>query len=268
MTHYLPVELAGPGFAVVRGYADSESVRVLIDTGDFAPYAVLITPDLAARLKLKPRSRTRCVHAPLGSRSICFTPVSMPFRLGPVRAAGDDAGISPQVGEIAARFGGSFDAVVGGRFLKSRRLTIDYRQHLLTFDGPVPRMPSMTFRTLSVSAVVGNATVNGAAPFRFLIDTAAADTIVTPWAARRTHILAGGPTPLYAAGGAVTVATGSNARICLGTRCRSGLTVKIAHLPRKIELLGTSIDGVVGVPFLASGKLTIDYPAHRLWLEP
>jgi hypothetical protein len=264
---HLSLDLVGPGFAVVRGYAAGESVRVLIDTGDFAPYAVLITPHLAARLKLQPQSPARCIHASLGPGPVCFTPVSLSFRVGGLAAFHDKAAISLQVGQIAARLGRRFEAVIGGEFLKSHRLTIDYEHRVATFDSPAPKGASIGFSALPAPVVVGEASVNGAGPFRFLVDTAAADTIASSKIAERARITAGAPTRLYGAGGNIPGALSTNDRICVGKRCQSQMPVKIAELPQSIDLLGISIDGVLGVGFLAGGKLTIDYPAHRLWLE-
>jgi hypothetical protein len=268
MINHVPLEFVGVGFAVVRADVGGESIGVLVDTGDFAPYPVLVTPGLAARLKLKSRSPTRCLHGSLGDGPVCFTPVSLPFRLAGVATRADQAAMSPQVGQMAARFAGRFEAVIGGEFFKSHRLTIDYRRRLLTFDGPVPKTRSLTFRTLPAPAIVGDSNVNGTASSRFLIDTAAADTIVSPSIAGRAHMSIAGPTRLYGVGGSIHGATSTNNQICVAVRCRSGLTIKVAPLPRRIDLLGMSIDGVLGVGFLARGKLTIDYPTHRLWLEP
>jgi predicted aspartyl protease len=268
MISHVPLDLVGAGFAVVEAEVGGQRIGVLIDMGDFAPYPVLVTPDLAARLNLKPKSPTRCLHASLGNGPVCFKPVSLPFRLGDIAAVGDQAAVSPQVGQMAARFGERFEAVVGGEFFKSHRLTIDYRRRLLAFDGPVPKTRSLTFRTLPAPAIVADGKVNGAASFRFLIDTAAADTIVNPSVAQKARMSIGGPTWVYGVGGSIRGATSTNNQICLAGRCRSGLTVKLARLPRRIDLLGTSIGGVLGVRFLAGGKLTIDYPRHRIWLEP
>ena len=268
MTSPLPVDLVGPGFAVVQAdIGRAGRVGVLIDTGNFAPYPVLVTPQLAARLGLRAARPARCLNASLGSGRVCFTPVSFRFRLAGLGGRRLQGAISSQVGQIAAHLGGRFQAVIGGDFLRSHRLTIDYRHRRVIFDGPVPGDPGTIFEPLPAPAIVTAAVVNGAGPFRFLLDTAAADTIATPAVAGRARMAAGASTELYGVGGSIPGAVSPGNRLCSASRCRSGITVKIARLPQRIALIGTSVDGVLGLAFLASGKLTIDYPTHRFWLD-
>lgn len=269
MISHAPAEFIGPGFVVVQGAVEQDTrVGVLIDTGDFAPYQLLITPRLAGRLHAKPTGPPKCLPASLGPGNLCFTPVSLHFCLGSLGSFRVHAAISPEAGHIAERLGSRFDAVIGGEFLKSHRLTIDYRRHLATFDGPLPKASATTFESLPAPAVIAVANVNGAGPFRFLIDTAAADTIATPDVANRAHVAAGWQTRIYGAGGSVAAIVSPSNRVCVSLYCRSKVTVDVAELPTPIPNLGTSIDGVLGLQFLAGRQLTIDYPTRRFWLVP
>jgi hypothetical protein len=262
------VDAGQSGFVILEAKVGSgESVGALVDTGDIAPYPVLVTPRLAVRLGLKATGPARCIAAPLGEGRVCFIPTSLAFTIAGIGGPTVRAAISPQVADVAARMGDRFEAVIGGRFLKDHRVSFDYRRHRVVFDGPAPLSEPATLARVRSPAVMADVRLNGRGPFRFVVDTAAADTIATQATAARAQMTSGSATELYGPGATTAGLLVRGVQLCSARLCRSDVNVKVAAMPGAVDRLGSSFGGVLGVALLSTGVVTIDYPRHHVWLE-
>ena len=108
-----------------------------------------------------------------------------------------------------------------------------------------------------------DATVNGKAGQRFIVDTGASETIVHPRLAAETGILGLPVSPDYRRGDAASIAVGA-AEV-------APLTVFIGDpvqaLPLRLNK-GVDYQGILGYTFLSHFNVTIDYPRKRIRFEP
>jgi hypothetical protein len=246
------------------------SVRTLLDTGDAAPYAILIGPALSARVGARPTGARRTSRAEIGSVPVTFRSVVLrSFGLGAMRLERPTAADSPAVETASGRGARRFDAVIGGVFLRDHRVSIDYVRARVTFDGAVPATPPLHFVLAPRRPVlVVHVTVNGAGPFGFVLDTGAAVTILSTSAARRAGLALGRPAALYGAGGRARGVRSIAREIRAGRTHQRAVTLIVADvLGAASAEAGMPLDGILGAPFFAGGRLTIDYPRRAVWID-
>ena len=267
----VPFHAGSDGLVLLDAELDGiRAVRTLLDTGDAAPYAVLIGPALSARAGLQPTGGHRTSRAEIGSVPAAFRSVAVgSFRLGAIRLERPSAADSPAVETASGASGRRFEAVIGGVFLRDHRVSIDYVHARVTFDGAVPTTAAVRFVTApGRPAVIVRATVNGAGPFALVLDTGATVTILSTSTARRAGLRLGRPVALYGGGGRARGVRSLAREIRVGSARRSGARVVVADVlgPANAEA-GTALEGVLGAPFFAGRRLTIDYPRGVLWIE-
>ncbi|MCW3847144.1 aspartyl protease family protein [Sphingomonas sp. LB-2] len=262
-----------PPFVVVQAEAaDDRPLAVLVDTGNGAPYDVLLSPAAAARMKTVPAEGSDKSAAAIGAGPVTFAAQSVPrFRLGPVELRNASAGVSPAVDGVAKQVGRPIDAIIGHRFLAGRTIAIDYAAHRIDFAARVPGGEAIGFtlapaRPLTLVSV----TINGHGPFLMALDTGASATLVSPAVARAAGLGGGQQVSLAGAGGLDSRgATLVQGRIALGPYARDGRNIGIADVIAPIQkAAGAPIDGVLGADFLAGMRITIDYGSNRLWIQP
>jgi hypothetical protein len=245
-------------------------VRTLLDTGDATPYAVLIGTALSARVGARPTGGRRTSRAEIGSVPVTFRSVVFrSFRLGAIRLERPSAADSPAVETASGTGARRFDAVIGGVFLRDHRVSIDYVRARVTFDGAVPSAPPVRFVLApGRPAAVVRATVDGAGPFALVLDTGAAVTILSTSAARRAGLRLGRAARLNGAGGSADGLRSVAREIRVGSTRRLAVHVIVADVlgPASAEA-GMKLDGIVGAPFFAGGRLTIDYPRRAVWID-
>lgn len=110
--------------------------------------------------------------------------------------------------------------------------------------------------------------VNGKGPFEFILDTGAAQSVLTPELARELGIASIGSREGMGAGGKVTIHLGNVESLAIGSAHRAALQVGITdELERIGVVLGIKIGGTTGYDFLKHFRMTIDYTSQRLRLE-
>jgi predicted aspartyl protease len=245
-------------------------VRTLLDTGDAAPYAVVIGTALSARAGARPTGGSWTSWTHVGAAPVVFRSIALrSFAIGSLRLKRPSAADSPAV-ETASGVGSRrFDAVIGAEFLREHRVSIDYARARVTFDGAVP--PELPLRFVLAPrrpvAIVW-VSVNGRGPFAFVLDTGAAVTIVSTSAARRAGLPLGRAVALYGAGGRTRGVRSVAREISAGHARRRSLKLIVADvLGAASAEAGMSLDGVLGAPFFAGGTLTIDYPRRAVWID-
>ena len=256
---------------IVRGEVGRDSAgTVVIDTGAVGPYPVFLSEARARALglKLSPPLPVTSSTA-LGAEPQTYRTAMLPiFRLGSVRLTNVTIAVTPVVDALGRAIGRQVDAVVGYEFLRQRIVSIDYARHLVDLaasDGATADAIAFTVAPNRPVTIV-SAQVNGIGPFALEIDTGASGTSLSPNAAERAQVRAEGQGTLVGAGGPVAVRIG-RARIDFGSLGRELPVVSVMpEIAKVAAAAGVPIDGIVGGDFLAGMRLTLDYPAHRLWL--
>ncbi|WP_158277546.1 aspartyl protease family protein [Opitutus sp. ER46] len=110
-------------------------------------------------------------------------------------------------------------------------------------------------------------------PYHFLIDTGSANTLVTPALVRRHGTGMPGPGAprvrvASAEGDVLELPAGSLHRLELGDATFEDVPVLIHDLAELSAHLGVRIDGLLGFPLFRETRLTLDYPHHRVLLQP
>jgi len=113
------------------------------------------------------------------------------------------------------------------------------------------------------------AEVNGVGPLRFILDTGASMTVITPAAAQAAGVKPTGQKPTaVGAGGASAARLARLKRFRVGTRAVRGLQVVLLNLSHVEKPLGIQLDGIIGYNFFRNCVVTIDYPQRMLYLAP
>jgi predicted aspartyl protease len=116
--------------------------------------------------------------------------------------------------------------------------------------------------------LVVEAEVNGIGPFRFVLDTGASVSVITPDTARSAGVEPTGESPTaVGAGGPVRARFARLKTLRVGPRSARNLEVAVMNLDRIEKPLGIRVAGLIGYNFLRKYVVIIDYRAGRLHLE-
>ena len=111
--------------------------------------------------------------------------------------------------------------------------------------------------------------VNGLGPLRFILDTGASMTVITPAAAKAAGVKPTGQKPTaVGAGGQSPARLAKLKSFRVGTHAARNLEVVLLNLSHVEKPLGIQLDGIIGYNFLRNCVLTIDYPHRMLYLYP
>ena len=269
------VPAAEAPFVMLAGAAEHgrRPLRVMFDTGDATPFIVIVGPRVAAAAEARPTGEPEVViRGTAGGAPARFSPARMPdFRLGPIALAGVSTGVSQAVDKVSAQVPGRVDAVVGQVFALSRVVRVDYRTREVDFDappGPAQAALPMEIAPKRPLSLV-SATIDGRGPFRMVVDTGAVLTLVSPEAARRAGVrLAGRYVTFGGAGGTRSHGRAARARLQVGDNAWPAADLVVTDILGPVaEEAGTEVDGVLGANLFGHGRLVIDYPGRRLWIE-
>jgi predicted aspartyl protease len=111
------------------------------------------------------------------------------------------------------------------------------------------------------------AMVNGQGPFRFVLDTGAGLTILSPDLAARLKVVKGETKEGLGAGGGVEVHFGSVQSLALSEVRLQDLQVGIMNLSAISQACGIDLDGIIGYNFLKEFRVLIDYPRQTVTFE-
>ena len=253
--------------------AGGQLARVLLDTGNGAPYDLLISPGLAARAgAVAGEAGESQARGAIGDAAVSIRPASVTnFSLGPIRLPQASAGVSTLLDSVSRQLGATVDAIVGHRFVAGRTIMIDYSHRTVDFTarrGAASRSIAFTIAPSRPLTLV-HVTINGRGPFLMALDTGASTTLLSPALAAAAGVTTTQTAQLGGAGG--TTAGGARvgqARIRLGRLTRDGQTVAVADVLGPIrQVAGAPVEGVLGADMFRSGRITIDYGSNRLWFE-
>lgn len=253
--------------------ASGEPARVLLDTGNGAPYDILISPGLAARAgAVEEEAAPQRASGAIGRTAVSIHPARLDgLTLGPVHLTRAGAGVSTLLDAVSRQIGRPIDGIVGHRFVAGRTISIDYRRRQVDFGAEAGRAPAAIPFTIAPTRplTLVHVTVNGRGPFLMALDTGASTTLLSPALAQATGVTTTQTAQLGGAGG--TTANGARvgqAQIRLGGIRRDGHTVAVADVLGPVRhVAGAPIEGVLGADMFRSGRITIDYGSNRLWFE-
>jgi hypothetical protein len=169
----IPFRLASPEIPLilVSARVNGLELDVELDSGNGGPREFLIGADFARRLGLSippdPDPRVRLDRLELGGQVF----------------EGVEAGVVAALDDIAARAGITAAGNMGYAFFKNQRIVIDYPGlRLLLPDGDrPPETPGVPFEAgPNELAILFPAEVNGRGPYRFLLDTGASASVISP----------------------------------------------------------------------------------------
>lgn len=249
----------------------AKKARIVLDTGATAPYAAFLSVSRAQALKLPlsdektPKGSTAIGDAAQTYREAELSDIT----IGPIKRKAARVAVMPMIDAMTQQVGKPVDAIIGYEFLRTYRFSIDYPARRIDFSAPAgPDAQALSFHlALKKPLVLVLAMVNGRGPFAFEIDTGATVTSLSPDVAERAGIVANGAGMLSGAGGTVAIRQGY-ARVSLGPVSYDLSHISISdHLSRISSAAGSQVDGIVGLDFLYRTRLTIDYPASKVWIE-
>jgi predicted aspartyl protease len=272
----IPFEYASPQAPLIvleaRIGEARDKIAVVLDTGGLAPFDVILGQAVAQRMGLALSDEvTPETTTAVGPRKQSYRTASLSrFTLGPVTLAPATAAVTPMVDQMGGQVGRKVDAIVGQYFLRSRTIAIDYAARKLDLTaepGAAAQAVAFSLGRLKPLMLV-TATVNGVGPFTLELDTGATGTTLSPEAAARAGVASRGQGVLGGAGGAVSVGYGE-ASVTFDGVTRKLPRVALSDAMGPISAAaGAPIDGILGTDFFDGTRLTIDYPAQRLWLTP
>ena len=148
----------------------------VIDTGNGAPAALLVAPALVRDLSMP------MATAPVEVNALTRATLHS-FELGTYRLQHVEAAVLPAIDQINERLGSTIAGNLGHAFLKDWRVRIDYRNHRLQLaqESAASTIGCASFETGPGGAfILLPAQVNGRGPYRFLLDTGASSSAISP----------------------------------------------------------------------------------------
>ncbi|WP_297693839.1 retropepsin-like aspartic protease [Phenylobacterium sp.] len=268
------VPAAEAPFVMLSGAAEhGRQLRVMFDTGDATPFIVIVGRRAAAAAGARPTGEAEVViRGTAGGAPARFSPARMPsFRLGPIAFSDVSTGVSDAVDKVSDQVPVRVDAVVGQVFALSRVVSLDYRTHQVDFDaapGPPAAALPMTIAPKRPLSLV-SAMIDGRGPFSMVVDTGAVLTLLSPEAARRAGVSAAGRYVTFGgAGGTRSHGRAARARVQIGSADWPAADVVVTDILGVVaEESGAQVDGVLGADLFGHGRLVIDYPGRRLWID-
>jgi hypothetical protein len=263
----------GLPFILLDARVGGADLPLLLDTGDGLPFALVLSPDAAARAGASPEPGPVFVsRAAIGDAAVTVKPaLARPLEIGPVHLDSASTGVSPAVDLASAALRVPVAGILGYDFLRKRVVAIDYacrRLDLVAAPPPAAATAPLTITPRRPITLVP-VTVNARGPFQFALDTGARTTILAPATAEAAGLSGRGELQLLGAGGLETATKLGSARLRVGAAQPVTTTLLASDaLDRISDEAGARVDGILGANVFAGGILTIDYPGGRLWFRP
>lgn len=257
---FLPVMING------RGPFD-----FVLDTG---AGMTIITDDLAVRLGIRKTGTRDGVGAPGVKLSISLGSLDS-LAVGDASVSNLEVGFLNQLPKCAG------DGALGYNFLKHFTITVDYPAGTVTLaraatgetavPGTVPSARGrddglmLTLARPDRPLILVDATIGGGNMYRFVLDTGASTTVVSPGVFTDCGMTPGGTGPVVGAGGGKPGTAGVLGSVAVGGTVRTDLGALSADIFDGLsDAIGVRIDGILGYNFLRHFRMKIDYPGQIL----
>ncbi len=243
----------------------------ILDTG---AGTTLLAPELAQRFNVQIT----------GSKQGQTAGGTVPVQLGRVRSLGIhrlaqrdlDVAIT-DLSHLGRAVGATIHGDIGYNFLKHYRVIIDYRAAKLTLENPlrvnVFGATPLTEAPMQLAhpakpLILIEAHVNGRGPLRFAIDTGTSTSAISADIARDLGLNGTPIGPVNTGGGQLQMRATRLDSLRVG-RCEvRDVDVLIGEfLTMLSNVVGTTLDGIVGYNFLRHHKVIIDYPGQSFSLH-
>jgi predicted aspartyl protease len=242
----------------------------ILDTGAGTS---LLSFELANELQLKKLGSKEGQGAG-GKVSVSLATVDS-LAVGDMQLKNVDVGIV-DLGQIGAAVGVKVDGDIGHNFLKSFRVSIDYRDSVIRLDDPkrvecfagnakteVPIRLANPAKPL----ILVNVHINARGPFQFAIDTGTSTSAITPELAKELDLATSEIPPMTGGGGQIRASAATLQSFQLGGVKIDNVAVVVADFFTMLNAaVGAKLDGIVGYNFLRNYKVVIDYPGETLTL--
>jgi hypothetical protein len=157
----------------------------------------------------------------------------------------------------------SFDAFINRALVKVSRRSAQINNPELATPKPVPFKLAKRDKPL----ILLETKMDEKGPFRFVLDTGAGMTIISPELAKKLDIKQNNKDKATGAGGDVDVHFGIVKSLEVGGTRLEGPKVGIMDLAGISKAIETDIDGIIGYNFLKEFRITIDYPKQVVMFE-
>ena len=263
--HHIPFRLANeehPLIIVSAAINDNGPYDFLFDTGNGSPVAILLSPSFIEKSKMVIEDDKHAAKTEYQQLRI------QRFQIGDLLYKNLTASIVDSLDAFGKQIGVALAGNVGFHFLKKWCVKIDYQKNMLTLsESKVSLSNSQPFENGANGAFILLQTeVNGAGPFRFLLDTGASSSVISPALAAKLDLQGTAIDALSVLGsqGAQMVTLDT---LKAAGEIQHGIEAAVIDIfEYTSEAAGIQIDGIVGYSFLRNYSIVIDYPQQRLAL--
>jgi predicted aspartyl protease len=256
-----PFSLASPEMPIIVVQVEVNGAgpfEFLMDTGNGTPLSLLVSPALVERLGFRELSGE--------GGDFPLVHVSR-FQLGGHVRTDLTAGVLPELENIAARLGLEVVGNIGHQFFKDWRIRVDYPGEVLWFtEGGKEEGESFATGELG-SFILVPARVNGRGPYRFLLDTGASVSVISPQLATELGIQGDPAEAVGVVGSLAAQAITLDSIQAAGQEVRDTSAAVIDLFEMTSRAAGMPVDGILGYPFLRQFQVEIDYLSRRLALN-
>lgn len=258
--HDIPFRIASneAPLILLQGHVNNIGpIEFLLDTGNGAAVPLFVSPSLVRRLGLS-------VEATDGM--VCL----QNLELGNYHQEQLRAAVLDTMDQIGTRVGAPIGGNIGYSFLKDWQVAIDYRGssiHLTSNQTPAQK-DGVPFETGPGGAfILLPAVANGKGPYRFLLDTGASASVISPGLARELQVEGESVEAMGVAG-----STGAHLGVLeslevAGHSLRHVRAAVIDIFGYTSQAAGTPVEGIIGYSFLKEFFVLIDYPNRRIHLS-
>jgi len=242
----------------------------ILDTGAGTS---LISSQLASELQVK-KLGSKEGQGAAGKISVSLATVES-LAVGDMQLKNVDVGIV-DLGQIGAAVGVKIDGDIGYNFLKSFRVSLDYRDSVIRLDDPKRVEPfagnaktevPIRLANPAKPLILVNVHINGRGPFEFAIDTGTSTSAITPELATELDLATSEIPPMSGGGDQIRASASTLQSFQLGGAKIDNMAVVVADFFNMLSAaIGAKLDGIVGYNFLRNYKVVIDYPGETLTL--
>src|SRR5579871_1060575 len=198
--------------------------------------------------------------------------------IGTVEVPNIEVGITDELAKLEAILRAKVDGNLGYNFLNRFQFTLDYSRQVFSLSESEPlaeraeglERARTRFRIAHPNKplILVSTFVNGQGPFQFALDTGASTTVVSTALAQDLGLAMTEFGAMMGAGGQVKASQAAVDTLAVGEARHENLAVVVSDfLAMLSQVIGETIEGVIGYNYLRNYLVTIDYPNEMLTLD-